>query len=271
MRRRVGLRELGFWYALSVVLLRPLAALSARRRWYGHENVPSSGGVIIAANHISHADPIFLAEYVVYSTGRIARFMAKSTLFEGNGLIPRVMRGADQIPVHRQTSDASLALRDAVAALHAGECIVIYPEGTVSRDPEKWPMVARTGVARLALLAGVPVVPVAQWGAQDVMDTYRTGGVHVLPRSEVVISAAPVVDLTPWEGHELTADVLREATAAVMDAITTELEQLRGRPRPAVVPVWQGRHPDGPSGRRRLGRWRPKRSGPDRHDGRRSA
>lgn len=241
MRRRVGLRELGFWYALAVVLLQPLAALSARRHWRGTEHVPPSGGVILAANHVSHADPIFLAEYVVHGTGRIARFMAKSTLFEGRGVVPSVMRGADQIPVHRQTSDASLALRDAVAALHAGECVVIYPEGTVSRDPDKWPMVAKTGVARLALLSGAPVVPVAIWGAEKVMDTYRRGGVHVLPRSDVVVAAAPAVDLAPWRGSPLTGDVLREATAAVMDAITTELEQVRGRPRPAQVHAWQGR------------------------------
>lgn len=240
MRRRIGLRELGFWYALAVVLLKPLAVLTARRTWRGTEHLPATGGFILAANHISHADPIYLAEYVVYGAGRIARFMAKSTLFEGNGLVPRVMRGADQIPVHRQTSDASLALRDAVAALHAGECIVIYPEGTVSRDPEKWPMVARTGVARLALLSGAPVVPLAQWGAQDVMDTYRRGGVHVLPRSDVVLSAGPAVDLSPWAGRELTTEVLREATAAVMEAITAELEPLRDDPRPAAVLAWSG-------------------------------
>lgn len=242
MRRAVGLRQLGFWYALGVVLLRPMVTLSARRHWHGTEHVPATGGVIIAANHISHADPAFLAEYVVFGTGRIARFLAKSSLFEGNGLIPRVMRGADQIPVHRQTSDASLALRDAVAALHAGECVVIYPEGTVSRDPEKWPMLARTGVARLALLAGVPVIPVAQWGAQDVMDTYRTGGLHVLPRTDVVISAGPEVDLSPWRGRELTGEVLRAATGAVMAAVTVELEQLRGAPRPTEVLDWQGSH-----------------------------
>lgn len=241
MRRRIGLRELGFWYALAVLLLKPLAVLSARRTWRGTEHLPPIGGFVLAANHISHADPVFLAEYVVYGAGRIARFMAKSTLFEGNGLVPRVMRGADQIPVHRQTSDASLALRDAVAALRSGECIVIHhPEGTVSRDPEKWPMVARTGVARLALLSGAPVVPVAQWGAQDVMDTYRTSGVRVLPRSDVVLSAGPAVDLSPWAGRELTAEVLREATGAVMAAITAELEALRGAPRPTAAMTWSG-------------------------------
>jgi 1-acyl-sn-glycerol-3-phosphate acyltransferase len=245
-RRRVGLRALGFWYALAVVLLKPLAALTARRHWRGVEHVPVSGGVILAANHISHADPIFVAEYVVHGTGRIARFMAKSTLFHGTGpvggLVARVMRGAAQIPVYRQTADASLALRDAVAALHAGECIVIYPEGTVSRDPDKWPMVARTGVARLALLSGAPVVPLGQWGAQDVLDTYRRRAPRPLPRKRVVLEAGPAVDLTAWRGRELTADVLREATAAVMADITVLVAGLRGGEAPAEAFVWTGSH-----------------------------
>jgi 1-acyl-sn-glycerol-3-phosphate acyltransferase len=245
-RRRVGLRALGFWYALAVVLLNPLAALTARRDWRGTEHVPAAGGVILAANHISHADPIVVAEYVVHGTGRIARFMAKSTLFHGTGpvggLVARVMRGAAQIPVHRQTADASLALRDAVAALHAGECIVIYPEGTVSRDPDKWPMVAKTGVARLALLSGAPVVPLGQWGAQDVLDTYRRRGVRAFPRKRVVLQAGPAVDLSTWRGRELSADVLREATAAVMADITVLVADLRGQPAPDEAFVWTGSH-----------------------------
>lgn len=240
VRRRIGLRQLGFWYALAVVLLKPLAVLSARRDWRGAEHVPATGGVILAVNHISHADPVFVAEYVVHGTGRPGRFLAKSSLFLGNGLMGRVMRGAAQIPVHRQASDASAALSSAVAALQAGECIVIYPEGTVSRDPDKWPMQAKTGVARLALLAGVPVVPLAQWGAQEILDSYRTPGLHLLPRHDVVLRAGPAVDLSAWQGRALTAEVLHDATAAVMDAITTMLEQLRGQPRPAVVHVWPG-------------------------------
>lgn len=243
-RRRVGLRTLGFWYALAVVLLKPLAALVARRHWRGTEHVPPSGGVILAANHISHADPVFVAEYVVHATGRIARFMAKSTLFRGRGpvggLVGRVMRGAAQIPVHRDTADASLALRDAVAALQAGECIVIYPEGTVSRDPQKWPMTAKTGVARLALLSGAPVVPLGQWGAQEVLDTYRRRGVHPFPRHDVVLQAGPAVDLSPWRGRALTGEVLREATAAVMADITALVADLRGEPAPTEAFVWSG-------------------------------
>lgn len=237
MRRRVPLRELGFWYALAAVILKPLTFAFTRRRWSGMEHVPETGGVILAANHISHADPVVLADYVVFGAGRPARFMAKSTLFKGRGLVGRVMRGAKQIPVHRHTADASAALHDAVAALHAGECIVIYPEGTVSRDPEKWPMSARTGVARLALLSGAPVVPVAQWGAERILDSYRTKGLHLLPPHEVHVLAGPPVDLSAWQGKPLSAEVLRGATAAVMADITRLVEQLRGEKAPPTVHV----------------------------------
>jgi 1-acyl-sn-glycerol-3-phosphate acyltransferase len=239
VRRRVRLRDTGPFMGFAILLLKPLLLLFTRRRWSGFEHVPASGGVILAANHISHADPIVLADFVLYGLGRPPRFMAKSTLFNGRGLVPTVMRGASQIPVHRHTADASAALRDAVAALQAGECVVIYPEGTVSRDPGKWPMAARTGVARLALLSGAPVVPVGQWGAEAILDSYRSKGLHLLPPHPVHVTAGPPVDLSAYRGQELTAEVLRGATAAVMADITALVEGLREERAPEVVHVWQ--------------------------------
>jgi len=232
-RRRVPLRELGFWYGLAACILKPLTWMFMKRAWRGMEHIPREGGVILASNHISHVDPIALADYIVYGAGRPARFLAKSTLFKGKGLVSRVMRGAGQIPVHRHTADASLALKDAVEALHRGECIAIYPEGTVSRDPQKWPMVAKTGVARLALLSGAPVIPVAQWGAEQILDSYRTKGLHLLPRRTMEVVAGPPVDLSAYVGKELTTEVLRGATDDVMRAIAGLLEGLRGEPAPA--------------------------------------
>jgi 1-acyl-sn-glycerol-3-phosphate acyltransferase len=238
---RVPLRELGFWYGLAACILKPLTWAFMKKDWRGQEHVPASGGVILAANHISHADPIALADYIVYGTGRTARFLAKSTLFKGRGLVGSVMRGAGQIPVHRHTSDASLALRDAVEALQRGECVAIYPEGTVTRDPDKWPMQAKTGVARLALLSGVPVVPIAQWGAQDILDSYRRKGLHLIPRHTMHIVAGPAVDLSQFEGRELSSEVLRGATDAIMAAITRLVEELRGELAPSSVHVHHAR------------------------------
>lgn len=237
--RGVGVRlgRIGFWYRLAVVLIKPVLLLVTKRRWSGFDNVPARGGAIIAVNHISHADPLVFADALIFSTGRVPRVLAKSTLFHLKGplgwFVGRVLRGTKQIPVQRHTVDASLSLIDAVAALDKGELVAIYPEGTVSRDPSKWPMVGKTGVARLALLSGVPVVPVAQWGAQEILDSYRAPGLHLLPRKTMTVVAGPPVDLSRWQGKPLTADTLREATAAVMAEITRLLEQIRGERAPA--------------------------------------
>ena len=229
------LGRIGFWYRLAVVLLKPPLLLLTKRRWSGFENLPAEGGVIIASNHISHVDPLTLADAVMFSTRRMPRFLAKASLFEGNGLVGRTVRGARQIPVHRNTADASAALKDAVLALHAGELIIIYPEGTVTRDPGKWPMAARTGVARLALLSGAPVIPVAQWGAQAILDSYRTPGLHLLPRHTIDVMAGPEVDLSRWRGQELTSEVLHEATDAIMSRLREMVAQLRGETAPTAI------------------------------------
>lgn len=237
------LGRIGFWYRLAVVLVKPPLLLLTRRRWRGFDNVPTAGGVILAANHISLIDPLCLGDAVVFSTRRLPRFLAKASLFEGSGLVPRTMRGAQQIRVHRNTADASLALRDAVLALQSGELILIYPEGTVSRDPEKWPMVARTGVARLALLSGAPVVPVAQWGAQEIHDSYRRKGVSLTMRPTIDINVGPPVDLSTWRDAELTGPVLRACTDAIMRDVVALLEPLRGQAAPtrAFDPAQQKR------------------------------
>ena len=229
MRRR---GKAGPWYRFAVAVLKPCCLVMWRREASGLEHLPREGGMILAANHISHLDPIAVTDHALYDLRVVPRFMAKSTLFEGSGLVARVMRGAEQIPVHRHTADASKALDAAVAALARGETIVLYPEGTVSRDPDKWPMAGRTGVARLALLSGAPVVPLAQWGSQEILDSYRSKGFHPFPRRTVRFRLGPQVDLTDYAGRPLSAEVLRSATERVMDAITRELEVLRGAAAP---------------------------------------
>jgi len=241
----VGLGRIGFWYRLAIVILKPLLLVLTKRRWSGLANVPRQGGVIVAVNHISHADPLVFADALVFGTRRVPRFLAKSTLFENKGpvrtFVAAVLRGTGQIPVLRNTADASLALQAAVEALQRGEIVAIYPEGTVSRDPDKWPMAAKTGTARLALISGVEVVPVAQWGAEKILDSYRERGLHLLPRKTISVVAGPPVDLSPWRGKELTVPVLRDATEAIMRDITALLEGIRGEDAPAQPFEWHAR------------------------------
>lgn len=227
--------RIGPWYWFALALIKPFAVLLWRREFTGKEHLPDSDkGLILAANHISNVDPIALAEHVVYDLRLAPRFLAKNTLFEGRGLVATVMRGAEQIPVFRHTADASKALDAAVEALSRGETVVLYPEGTVSRDPDKWPMAGRTGVARLALLSGAPVLPLAQWGSQEILDSYRSKGFHPFPRHVMRFRLGPPIDLSPYRDRPMTAQVLREATDAVMDALTAEVEVLRGAQAPAT-------------------------------------
>jgi 1-acyl-sn-glycerol-3-phosphate acyltransferase len=221
---------------LVVVVLKPLLLLFTKRDWRGRENVPRTGGVILAVNHITYADPLTLSHFV-HDLPRAPRFLAKAEIFR-LPFLGRVVHGAGQIPVHRNSADAAVALRDAVEALERGECLVIYPEGTVTRDPELWPMAARTGVARLALTTGCPVVPVAQWGAQEILMPYAKDP-HLLPRKTIRVAAGPPVDLSEFAGKGLTPDVLRAATEKVMAQIRALLAELRREPAP--TDVWDSR------------------------------
>jgi 1-acyl-sn-glycerol-3-phosphate acyltransferase len=223
----------GFWIYFAVAVLKPLSLLLTTRDWRGRQHVPRSGGVILAVNHVSYVDPLLLCHYV-YSCGRIPRFLAKIEVFQ----IPlggRVVRGAGQIPVLRHTPDAAQALGAAVEALQRGECLVIYPEGTITKDPAMWPMRARTGVARLAYMTGAPVIPVAQWGAQEILGRNRK--VRLLPRRKMRMLAGPAVDLSPWAtAGGPDGDGLRAATDAIMARIRGQLADIRQEAPP--VEVW---------------------------------
>ena len=227
---RSGRGHVGGWIWFSVVIVKPTVAAFFQRRWRGREHIPARGGVILATNHVSHADWLTFACYV-WDSGRIPRFLIKHSLF-GVRAVGVVLRGARQIPVVRGTADARQALDAAVAALAAGECVCIYPEGTVTKDPGFWPMQARTGVARLALSSDVPVVPVAQWGPQHALDVARRK-VRPFPRHEVWTVAGPPVDLSAYRDREITAELLREVTDVIMGAVRDLLAEVRHEAAPA--------------------------------------
>jgi 1-acyl-sn-glycerol-3-phosphate acyltransferase len=231
------------WRGFTVVVLPPVLSAMLKRDWHGQHNVPRTGGLIIAANHISEADPLAISHFL-YSCGRYPVFLAKSALFSG-GIVGRVMRGTGQIPVQRGGATAGASLGPAEAALAAGQCLVVYPEGTCTRDPDLWPMTGQTGAARLALASGTPVVPLASWGAHELLP-YRKGergglagtlqpGFHPIPRKRMQVSAGPAVDLSRYAGDQPTAATLRDATADIMHAIAMLLGGLRGQAPPAEL------------------------------------
>ena len=187
--------------------------------------------VIIAPNHMSYADwgtdCLFF-----YEAGRYPTFLVKASAFKVP-FIGKLLYGCGQIPVNRGAADAAVALKQAEQQLKEGAAVIIYPEGTATRDPDLWPMVGKTGAARLALTTGAPVVPIGQWGAQDILP-YGTKKLHLFPRKTVQMVAGPPVDLSAYEGQRLGASTLQAATADIMAAITALLATIRDETPPAV-------------------------------------
>jgi 1-acyl-sn-glycerol-3-phosphate acyltransferase len=225
----VAQRRLGFWQRTAVFLILPVLRLWTRRTWTGQENVPPSGGVIIAPNHISHFDPLVVAHFV-YGAGRWPRFLAKASVFQVP-LVGAFLRKVQQIPVERGSMEAVKSLDALVDALQQGGAVIIYPEGTTTREPDLWPMRGKTGAARLALLTGAPVIPVAHWGAQRVFDP-RTKKFSLRPRTPITVTAGKPVDLSRWQGEAPTRAVLDQMT----DAIMTDVRDLLGEIREAEPP-----------------------------------
>jgi 1-acyl-sn-glycerol-3-phosphate acyltransferase len=207
----------------------PLIRAFMKRDWHGHEHIPREGPVIVAANHLSYADWAAVALFS-YEAGRYPAFLIKSSAFNVRVVGP-FLHAAGQFPVNRGASDAALVLKDAERALARGECLIFYPEGTATRDPALWPMVPKSGVARLALATGVPVIPVAQWGTQVILP-YGTKRPHLLPRHLVRMLAGPPVDLSAFTGQPVDREVLHRAAAAIMADVTGLLARLRGEPPP---------------------------------------
>lgn len=203
-----------------------------RRDWRHPDRLPLTGGVIIAANHISNADPLALGQFIAYS-GRWPRFLAKSSLFRGR-LLGRLLTAAGQIPVERSTPHSRDALQAAREAINAGRAVVIYPEGTITRDPGLWPMRAKTGVVRLALETRCPIIPVGQWGAQDIMWGPRLELPRIWPRKTLRMLVGDPVPLDDLREVPLTAAVLARAADRVMTAITALVAELRQEAPPAT-------------------------------------
>jgi 1-acyl-sn-glycerol-3-phosphate acyltransferase len=220
----------GWAWALAVAVVKPPLLAFTRRDWVDGRKIPATGGCVVAVNHISHVDPLTLA-HLLYDHGRLVRYLAKDALFRVP-LVGAVCRDSGQIPVSRQSADAASAYDAAVAAIGRGECIGVYPEGTITKDPAGWPMRGKTGAARIALSTGCPVIPIGQWGAQEVLPAY-TAKLHVVPPRTVHYKVGDPVELDDLRGQPLTAAVLREATDRIMAAITTLVEDLRGETAPA--------------------------------------
>ncbi|WP_243694948.1 lysophospholipid acyltransferase family protein [Labedella populi] len=217
-----------FWFLAGVAL--PLSRLMMSIRIENGEKLPRFGPVIIAPNHYSEIDPVVIG-LAAWKLGRAPRFLAKSSLFDVK-VLGWMLRSSGQIPVERSGSTRN---KDPIAAAarvaEREQVLVVYPEGTLTRDPAFWPMRGKTGAVRLALQHGIPIVPAAHWGTQRIMARYSKK-ISFFPPKKVRVRFGDAVDLTAFEGHPLDGATLAAATEVVMTAITRELEELRGERAP---------------------------------------
>jgi 1-acyl-sn-glycerol-3-phosphate acyltransferase len=221
----------GWAFGLAVPVVKSALLATTKRTWIDGERIPATGGCILVFNHVSHVDPL-TAAHIVYDHGRMPRYLAKSGLFK-NRALSYFLRSAGQIPVERLTKNAKGAFDAAVAAVRAGECVVVYPEGTLTRDPDLWPMVGKSGAARIALETGCPVIPVGQWGAHHLLYPYAKKP-HLFPRTQITMKVGDPVLLDDLAAIQpRTQQVINTATARIMAALTALVEDLRQEKAPA--------------------------------------
>lgn len=212
------------WYVVARLVAIPPVKFWFNWKFEDLDRIPGTGPAIVAANHISYLDP-FANGYAVMQAGRRPRFLAKEELFKIR-VVGTVIRGAHQIPVDRG-SGGSTPLVSAGKALAAGEVVVIYPEGTVTKNPDFLPMQGKTGAVRLSLTSGVPITPLVSWGSQAVWQ--RSGKGSLKFGRPVWVKAGPPIDFSDRAAQAEDRDALHEMTDELMAALTAIALDLRGR------------------------------------------
>jgi 1-acyl-sn-glycerol-3-phosphate acyltransferase len=203
-------------YVVARMLLLPFLKLFFRWRLIGVEKIPKRGPVIVACNHISYFDPLCHA-YIIDRSGRKCRFFAKSELWK-NPFLRFVLTRAHQIPVERGSGESG-PVEKAIEWIGKGELVVIYPESTITTNPDLTPMQGKTGVGRVALATGAPVVPIAVWGSHWVRPKKRKAVQKF--RRLITLKAGDAMTFEDLKDVE-PAEAAREAT----DRVVGELDRL---------------------------------------------
>jgi 1-acyl-sn-glycerol-3-phosphate acyltransferase len=229
VKARSETRRPSFFWLLAALVL-PIMNLAVRFRMHHAERMPQTGAFVLAPNHYSEIDPVVMG-VVSWKLGRAPRFLTKASLFK-NPVLRWILRTSGQIPVERAGSKSHAALRAAEELVEKGRMVVVYPEGSLTRDPDLWPMRGKTGAVRIALEQDIPIVPAAHWGTQALMPRYRKK-LSLFPRKTIHVAIGEPLDLSAYRGRPLEQATLLKATGELMNAIAALLAELRGEPAPA--------------------------------------
>ena len=219
-------------YRIGAGVLMPIMRAITKRTWLNTEKIPPQGPAIFFSNHVSYIDALVLAHYL-FENGRAPRFIGKESVFK-IPIVGWVLYKAEQIPVKRQSDSAAIALAEAIAALKMGHAIAIYPEGTLTRDPNLWPMTGKTGAVRLALASGAPLIPIAQWGDHEILAPYSKS-LKLFPAKPITMQCGDPIDLSKWQGRADDPVAMEEATNFVMGELSKMVGKLRNEIPPAQL------------------------------------
>lgn len=222
--------EITWQTRLLANILRPFVRLLYKIEVTGTENLPKTGGYVLAANHVTTLDALAVAYMMYFRLHRAPHFLAKEGLFR-TPIVGPVLLACGQIPVFRSGRNNTDPMQSAYDVLNAGHIIGIFPEGTLTREPNQWPMRARTGAIRLSLETGVPIIPVGQWGTEAVMETYSSK-IRPKPWHKVRIVIGKPISMDPYKDKKMSTEDLVELSDQVMVEITNLVEELRGEKAP---------------------------------------
>ncbi|WP_141553805.1 lysophospholipid acyltransferase family protein [Gleimia coleocanis] len=220
-------------YKFVLTACRPLVYAITKRNWSGQENFPKNQPFIVIMNHVTEADA-FLVMHFIADEGHAVRALAKDSLFRVP-VLKTILSKSGMVPVARGTSRSGEALEAAKRAIAAGESIAFFPEGTLTQDPDLWPMQFKTGAARLALATGAPVIPVAHWGGHNIMHRFRNSLANIWKRHDIHVMAGPAIDLSDLNHDSEDRETVAEANRRMETAIREMVAQLRGEPVPTQV------------------------------------
>lgn len=216
-------------------LVRPPLTIITRRDYRGVENLAVDSGIVVSPNHISWFDPLVIAQFL-WDNDRPPRFLGKASLFR-IPILGKVIKNAGQIPVYRDSHAATQSINYSIASVKRGEAVVIYPEGTITRDPNLWPMHGKSGAVNVALTANVPLIPLAQWGAQEIMAPYQKK-LKLFPIKTIKIIAGKPLDLDDLRKKQIDSTILKTGTERLMRAIAELLSELRQESPPTELLTW---------------------------------
>ena len=233
-------------YSLGVALVDALLGVLTRRTHLHLERLPRAGAVVVVSNHLSMSDPLVLAS-ALRRAGRRGTFLVMAEAFSWP-VVGWALRRTGQIPVRRGL-DPAAAVAPALEALDHGWAVALYPEGRITTEPDYRPMpLARTGAVRLALAAGCPVVPVAQWGAHRLLTRERTSSLtrpvrwlgrlrpaRTARRPTVVVAVGHPIRPDELRAKGAGPDDLTGMTAALMGEVRTLLAEIAAQDLPDLL------------------------------------